>query len=95
RASKFTSNRNALAPFRRPDKNPFCRRRQHMTALERTGWCFFVRCPREGTFVPADKQAHQATLSLFDPSRHGLLRAPSALQIGETPISIHGADRCQ
>ena len=37
-----------------PDKNPFCRRRQHMTPLERTAWCFFVRCPREGTFVPAD-----------------------------------------
>jgi len=30
-----------------------------MPPLERTGWCFFVRCPREGTFVPADKQAHQ------------------------------------
>jgi hypothetical protein len=26
-----------------------------MTPLERAGWCFFVRCPREGTFGPADK----------------------------------------
>jgi len=65
RASKFTSNRNAFAPFRPPDKNPLCRRRQHMTPLERTGWCFFVRCPREGTFVPADKQAHQAFAVAF------------------------------
>jgi hypothetical protein len=53
RAPHFPSNRKALAPFRSPDEDPFCRRRQQMTPPGRASWCFFVRCPREGTFVPA------------------------------------------
>ncbi len=65
-----------------------------MTPLERTGWCFFVRCPREGTFVPADKQAHQAFAGALIPAVMDCCVPPGALQIGET-ISIHGADRCQ